>query len=82
MTRPNGQTRLARHLLRRRPSSGKSSLKRSKLEALEALDLVVDPKSREVTVNPASPDIPLLDALHAREEAASPSRAAPRAINV
>jgi clan AA aspartic protease len=32
---------------------------------LEALDLVVDPKSREVTVNPASPDIPLLDALRA-----------------
>lgn len=30
---------------------------------LEALDLVVDPKSREVTVNPASPDAPLLDLL-------------------
>ena len=31
---------------------------------LEWLDLVVDPKSREVTVNPASPDVPLLDLLH------------------
>ena len=30
---------------------------------LEALDLVVDPKSREVRVNPASPDAPLLDLL-------------------
>lgn len=30
---------------------------------LEALDLVVDPKSREVSVNPASPDVPLLDLL-------------------
>jgi clan AA aspartic protease len=30
---------------------------------LEGLDLVVDPKSREVRVNPASPDIPLMDAL-------------------
>jgi hypothetical protein len=28
---------------------------------LEGLDLVVDPKSREVTVNPASPDSPLMD---------------------
>jgi clan AA aspartic protease len=28
---------------------------------LEALDLVVDPKSREARVNPASPDVPLLD---------------------
>ena len=28
---------------------------------LEGLDLVVDPKSREVSVNPASPDMPLLD---------------------
>lgn len=28
---------------------------------LEALDLVVDPKSRDVTVNPASPHTPLLD---------------------
>ena len=28
---------------------------------LEALDLVVDPKSRDVHVNPASPDMPLLD---------------------
>lgn len=33
--------------------------------ALEALDLVVDPKSREVRVNPASPDSPLLDLLRA-----------------
>ncbi|MBI5489784.1 MAG: retroviral-like aspartic protease family protein [Deltaproteobacteria bacterium] len=31
---------------------------------LEAIDLVVDPKSKEVTVNPASPDAPLLDLLH------------------
>ena len=30
---------------------------------LEALDLIVDPKSREVSVNPASPDAPLLDLL-------------------
>jgi clan AA aspartic protease len=28
---------------------------------LEALDLVVDPKSRDVRVNPESPDVPLLD---------------------
>jgi clan AA aspartic protease len=28
---------------------------------LEGLDLVVDPKSREVRVNPASPDVPLMD---------------------
>ena len=28
---------------------------------LEALDLLVDPKSRDVHVNPASPDMPLLD---------------------
>jgi hypothetical protein len=32
---------------------------------LEALDLVVDAKSREAKVNPASPDIPLLDLLSA-----------------
>ena len=31
---------------------------------LEALDLVVDPKSREVRVNPESPDLPLLDLMH------------------
>jgi clan AA aspartic protease len=31
---------------------------------LEALDLVVDPKSREVRVNPESPDCPLLDLMH------------------
>jgi clan AA aspartic protease len=31
---------------------------------LEWLDLVVDPKSRDVTVNPASPDMPSLDLLH------------------
>ena len=30
---------------------------------LEGLDLIVDPKSREVSVNPASPDMPLLDIL-------------------
>ncbi len=30
---------------------------------LEALDLLVDAKSRQVTVNPASPDTPLLDML-------------------
>ncbi len=32
---------------------------------LEALDLLVDAKSRQATVNPASPDVPLLDLLHA-----------------
>jgi len=32
---------------------------------LEGLDLVVDPKSREATVNPLSPDQPLLDLLRA-----------------
>jgi clan AA aspartic protease len=32
---------------------------------LEELDLLVDPKSRELRVNPASPDAPLLDALRA-----------------
>lgn len=32
---------------------------------LEELDLLVDPKSRELRVNPASPDAPLLDALSA-----------------
>jgi clan AA aspartic protease len=32
---------------------------------LEALDLVVDPKTREARVNPASPDAPLLDLLAA-----------------
>jgi clan AA aspartic protease len=31
---------------------------------LEALDLVVDPKSRELRVNPESPDAPLLDLMH------------------
>ena len=31
---------------------------------LEGLDLIVDPKSREVHVNPASPDMPLLDLMH------------------
>ncbi len=30
---------------------------------LEALDLIVDAKSREARVNPASPDVPLLDLL-------------------
>ena len=30
---------------------------------LEALDLVVDPRSREVRINPMSPDAPLLDLL-------------------
>ena len=30
---------------------------------LEGLDLIVDPKAREVRVNPASPDVPLLDLL-------------------
>ena len=28
-----------------------------------ALDLIVDPKSRDVRVNPASPDAPLLEIL-------------------
>jgi len=32
---------------------------------LEELDLLVDPKSRELRVNPASPDAPLMDALMA-----------------
>ncbi|HEY3235008.1 MAG TPA: hypothetical protein VGJ84_09830, partial [Polyangiaceae bacterium] len=32
---------------------------------LEALDLIVDSKSRDLTVNPASPDIPRLDLLRA-----------------
>jgi len=32
---------------------------------LEALDLVVDPKSRDLRVNPESPDMPLLDLLAA-----------------
>jgi len=30
---------------------------------LEALDLIVDSKSRDVMVNPASPDMPMLDLL-------------------
>ena len=32
---------------------------------LEGLDLVVDPKSGEVRVNPESPDVPLMDAMAA-----------------
>lgn len=32
---------------------------------LEELDFLVDPKSRELRVNPASPDLPLLDVLAA-----------------
>ena len=32
---------------------------------LEGLDLVVDPKSQEARVNPASPDMPTLDLLRA-----------------
>lgn len=32
---------------------------------LEILDLIVDPKSRDLAVNPASPDMPLLDLLRA-----------------
>ena len=32
---------------------------------LEGLDLIVDPKNREVRVNPESPDTPLLDLLRA-----------------
>lgn len=32
---------------------------------LEGLDLVVDPKSREVSVNPLSPDVPMMDAMRA-----------------
>jgi clan AA aspartic protease len=31
---------------------------------LEGLDLLVDPKTREARVNPASPDLPMLDLLH------------------
>jgi clan AA aspartic protease len=34
---------------------------------LEELDLLVDPKSRELRVNPASPDAPLMDALSAAQ---------------
>jgi clan AA aspartic protease len=30
---------------------------------LEGLDLIVDPKAREVRVNPASPDTPMMDLL-------------------
>jgi clan AA aspartic protease len=30
---------------------------------LESLDLIVDPQSRDLCVNPASPDMPLLDLL-------------------
>lgn len=32
---------------------------------LEGLDLIVDPKTREVRVNPASPDMPMLDLMAA-----------------
>jgi len=32
---------------------------------LEGLDLVVDPKSRDIAVNPESPDVPMFDALSA-----------------
>ncbi len=32
---------------------------------LEGLDLVVDPKSRDLSVNPLSPDAPLMDAMSA-----------------
>jgi hypothetical protein len=32
---------------------------------LEELDLLVDPKSRQLRVNPASPDAPMLDILSA-----------------
>ena len=32
---------------------------------LEALDLVVDPRTRDVSVNPASPDMPMMDLLGA-----------------
>ncbi|HEX6766785.1 MAG TPA: retroviral-like aspartic protease family protein [Polyangiaceae bacterium] len=32
---------------------------------LEGLDLIVDPKSRDVAVNPESPDVPMFDALSA-----------------
>lgn len=32
---------------------------------LEMLDLVVDPKSRDLAVNPESPDVPMFDAMHA-----------------
>jgi len=32
---------------------------------LEALDLVVDPRTRDVSVNPASPDMPMMDMLGA-----------------
>lgn len=43
---------------------------------LEALDLVIDPKSRDLTVNPASPDMPLLDLLRVSSEAAPVPRSA------
>jgi len=32
---------------------------------LEMLDLIVDPKSRDLAVNPESPDAPMFDAMHA-----------------
>ena len=32
---------------------------------LEELDFLVDPKSRELRVNPASPDLPMIDVLAA-----------------
>jgi hypothetical protein len=32
---------------------------------LEEVDLILDPKNRELRVNPASPDAPLLDLLRA-----------------
>ena len=38
---------------------------------LEGLDLVVDPKSREVQPNPASPDAPVLDILAVGQRASS-----------
>ena len=58
------------------PSSGRDTVINALVEAagttpligqipLEELDLLVDPKSRELRVNPASPDAPLLDLLSA-----------------
>ena len=48
---------------------------------LERLDLVVNPKSGELNVNPASPDVPRLD-LFARRVIALSARARPFRVSV
>jgi clan AA aspartic protease len=45
---------------------------------LEGLDLVIDPKSRDVTVNPESPDVPMFDALSAARESDAEARLSAR----